>query len=784
MQRSRARSRPDPLDALRAFDRLEIGPARVEKRRVITPYRVTGPGEPAQIELIYRWEEDVFDPGDPADVNLASLVTAQVALNYGLFCDELVFHGPFDRHDRRLLEDMARNTAREIYVKKFLEPNPFLVGAVAQMPVVKRDSYLRAQLRFDDPAPPVAPASRWARNPRRIAVLSSGGKDSLLSFGLLREIGRDVHPLFVNESGRHWFTALNAYRQFRAGVEGTGRVWTNSDRVFSWMLRHLPFVRRDFADLRADEYPIRLWTVAVFLFGALPLMRRRDIGRIVIGDEFDTTVRSRHRGITHYDGLYDQSRHFDDALSRFFHRKKWGLSQFSILRHLSEMLIEKILAERYPDLLRHQVSCHATHIDGERVRPCGRCEKCRRIVGMLTALGADPTRCGYSPEQIEQCLHSLAAEGIHQESDGAAHLAWLLQDQGIISAGALGRVRARPRSQVMKVRIDRERAPLEAVPRDLREPLLRIFLSHAEGAVRRSGRVWIDCDPATEPGLTRPYAFDDSEPDPPADSSTGTTGARAYILGELTWPQARRRMQEVDLALLPVGALEQHGPHLPLDTDAFDAAYLAKLVAERCSSPRPLVLPLIPYGVSYHHDDFAGTISVSPDTLARLVHEIGLAVARNGITKLVIVNGHGGNGPALHFAAQLINRDAHIFTCVDTGETSDTDIEAMSETPNDVHAGEIETSTSLATRPELVDREAAAACVPEFSSRYLDFSSKRAVGWYTYTSRISASGVMGDPTKASAEKGQRMWDVMVQRMVEFVEDLKGMSLEEIWQKRY
>ena len=114
-------------------------------------------------------------------------------------------------------------------------------------------------------------------------MLSSGGKDSLLTYGLLREIGVEVHPLYVNESGRHWFTALNAYRYFAAHVPNTARVWTNSDRLFTWMLRQLPFVRKDFATLRSDAYPIRLWTVAVFLFGALPLLRKRGIGRLLIG---------------------------------------------------------------------------------------------------------------------------------------------------------------------------------------------------------------------------------------------------------------------------------------------------------------------------------------------------------------------------------------------------------------------------------------------------------------------------------------------------------------------
>jgi creatinine amidohydrolase/Fe(II)-dependent formamide hydrolase-like protein len=180
------------------------------------------------------------------------------------------------------------------------------------------------------------------------------------------------------------------------------------------------------------------------------------------------------------------------------------------------------------------------------------------------------------------------------------------------------------------------------------------------------------------------------------------------------------------------------------------------------------VLPLVPYGVSYHHDDFAGTLSVTNETLSRLVYEIGCSAARNGISKLVIVNGHGGNGPALHFAAQMINRDTRIFTCVDSGETSDADVEKIADTPNDVHAGEDE----------------ARASVPSFSSRYLDFTSQRSVGWYARTARISESGVMGDPTKATAEKGVKIWEVMIGNLVELVEHLKGLSLEDVYQRRY
>jgi len=764
------------LSAFKTVDRLEVGPVVVEPRRLTAPYRVTIGNTSAETELVYRYEEAVFTPDDPSSINLASMIAAQVALNYGLFCSQLVFHGPFDRHDRKLLEEMAANTAREVYVKKLLQPNPFLVAGAGELEVEKRDSYLQAAMVFPDPTP--AGHTAWATDRTRHAILSSGGKESLLSYGLLDELGRETHPIFVNESGRHWFTALNAHRRFAREVPNTGRVWTNCDRLFSWMLKRLPFVRPDFASIRSDEYPVRLWTVAVFLFGVLPLLRTRGIGRVVIGDEFDTTRRAFHRGVPHYDGLYDQSRFFDARLTRYFQAKRWAVAQFSMLRPLSELLVEKILVERYPDLQRLQVSCHAAHTEGDAVKPCGRCEKCRRVVGMLVALGADPTRCGYTSDQIDRCLEAVASQGVHQEAAGERHLRFMLAERGVLADGSAGRVRARP--EVMKIRIDPERSPMDAIPVDLRHGLYRIFLDHADGSVRRTGRMWIPCHPLDEPELFSPYRFEGGA----GPGAPPATTRRGHMLGELNWPEAERRFREVDVALLPVGAIEQHGFHLPLDTDAFDADYLARRVAEACSDPKPLVLPLIPYGVSYHHEDFPGTVSVSNDALASMVRDIGLSCARNGITKLVIVNGHGGNTATLQFAAQMINREANIFTCVDTGETSDVDLGELCETANDVHAGEIETSTALATRPDLVDMDAAEAFVPSFSSRYLDFTTKRSVEWYARTARISPSGVLGDPTRASAEKGAEIWRIMVANLVELVEEIKGMTLDEIYERRY
>ena len=257
-----------------------------------------------------------------------------------------------------------------------------------------------------------------------------------------------------------------------------------------------------------------------------------------------------------------------------------------------------------------------------------------------------------------------------------------------------------------------------------------------------------------------------------------------YIWATLTWLEIQERLKLVDTAILPCGAIEQHGPHLPLDVDYFDADYLAKKVAENCQDPKPFVLPPIAYGVSYHHSDFKGTLAVSNNALSAMVYDIGMSLAHNGIKKIVILNAHGDNVPTLTYAAQMINRDARIFVCVETGETSDIDLYNLIETHNDIHAGEIETSTTLAIRPELVDMEKAIDDTLILDNEYLDYTSDRGVSWYVHTNKLTKSGIMGNATRATAEKGKLMWEIMIKKLVEFVETIKNTPSSELYQNRY
>jgi hypothetical protein len=184
-----------------------------------------------------------------------------------------------------------------------------------------------------------------------------------------------------------------------------------------------------------------------------------------------------HRGVPHYDGLYDQSLFFDRRLTEYYRGKGWAMEQMSLLRPMTEILIEKILVERYPDLQRDQVSCHATHIEGGRVRPCGRCEKCRRIVGLLTAIGADPRRCGYTGAQIAACLKALPRAHLTQEAGDVRLLLRLAADPGD----------ARARRGLFSLRWDPVRSPRGELPRDLRVSLLRLVAQHAWPGRERSG---------------------------------------------------------------------------------------------------------------------------------------------------------------------------------------------------------------------------------------------------------------------------------------------------------
>jgi creatinine amidohydrolase len=216
-------------------------------------------------------------------------------------------------------------------------------------------------------------------------------------------------------------------------------------------------------------------------------------------------------------------------------------------------------------------------------------------------------------------------------------------------------------------------------------------------------------------------------------------------------------------ALLPVGAVEAHGPHLPLGTDNLLAERLARRVAEQTGA---LQLPVIAYGQVWSLRRFPGSLNISNDTLIRLIVDIGRSLHFQGFRILAVINGHLGNNPALKEAARILYdeiRELKVYHFFYPG-TRDV-IREVRETPaahtTYFHACELETSYMLYLAEEYVDMERAVRDVPKFTEE----ADVTPTPW----EEITETAVLGDATLATKEKGKKVIDAAVARMVELLQ---------------
>jgi len=233
---------------------------------------------------------------------------------------------------------------------------------------------------------------------------------------------------------------------------------------------------------------------------------------------------------------------------------------------------------------------------------------------------------------------------------------------------------------------------------------------------------------------------------------------------DIRWPETAGGDRARWIAVLPLAATEQHGPHLPLNTDVLIAqAYLAR-VGELLPETSPVsFLPIQPVGISSEHTDFPGTLTLSPETAIKNWMELGESVAQSGLQKLVIVTSHGGNSAAMSLVAQEL-RTRHQMLVVTTswGRLSAPEtLFSTEEIEHGIHGGAMETSIMLARYGAEVRREAIADFRPSTIAMKKDFrwlSAQRPAPFAWQAQDLHPSGAVGDATQGSAEKGERLID--------------------------
>lgn len=239
------------------------------------------------------------------------------------------------------------------------------------------------------------------------------------------------------------------------------------------------------------------------------------------------------------------------------------------------------------------------------------------------------------------------------------------------------------------------------------------------------------------------------------------------------------------IALLPVGAIEQHGPHLPVFVDACINKGIVERMLELAPDDQPItVLPAMQVGKSNEHLAYPGTLTLGAETLTRLWTEIGESVARAGIRKLVLFNSHGGQPQIMDIVARDLRVRLEMFVVtVSTYNLCEPDgLFPEQEVTHGIHGGSIETSMMLHLRPDLVRMEKAKNFVPssiEMENEYRYLRPEGGVGFGWQAQDIHPDGAVGNALDADAKRGKQLVDGAAQALVALLREIERYPLDSL-----
>lgn len=261
-----------------------------------------------------------------------------------------------------------------------------------------------------------------------------------------------------------------------------------------------------------------------------------------------------------------------------------------------------------------------------------------------------------------------------------------------------------------------------------------------------------------------------------------------YRYAEMLWPECNAAAKAGRVAVLPVATYEDHGYHLPIDVDVVLATEICDRAVARIPEEAVLI-PAVTHGYSPHHMDFPGTLTIGWDTFIKYVKDVCLSLAHHGFTRILIVNGHGSNTAPLEMSARLtvVETEGRVM-CASVNHWGVRTVRELGKTLRDSefggtsHAGEYETSLYLALRPDLAEMDKAVDekvyVPPSFQTDLL--AGKRPDGatasLMPFWSSLTDSGVRGDATLATREKGEAFLEAAIEGVIELVRELKGAEI--------